>query len=122
MPPADFSEKRISDSVRVLCVRGELDISNATELRGAIDSALSDGVTAVVVDLSELEHMDSSALAALVWAHKRLDEAGGGPLAVAVGQGHLQAALGLKGLHAVFTLAETVDEALAAVEARAPGS
>jgi anti-anti-sigma factor len=54
----------------VVLIRGELDIATAPEL----EEAISDGFDAghdVVLDLRELEFMDSSGLRVLVSAHRR---------------------------------------------------
>jgi anti-anti-sigma factor len=54
----------------IVVVRGELDLATAPEL----DKVVTDGLDAgrdVVVDLRELEFMDSSGLRVLVSAHKR---------------------------------------------------
>jgi anti-sigma B factor antagonist len=60
----------------VVTVAGELDISNAPELQDAL-AELTDAPRRVAVDLSGLEFIDSSGLAALLGAHKDLQEHGG---------------------------------------------
>ena len=70
-------------------VRGELDLSNATELSEALASAGS-GVPCVVADLRAVSFIDSSAIGALVSSGRSLAEAGGrlqiGPRSRAVTQ------------------------------------
>jgi anti-anti-sigma factor len=60
----------------VVAVRGELDLATAPELEQALLERLDAG-QAVVLDLRDLEFMDSSGLAVLVTAHGRA--ADGGP-------------------------------------------
>jgi anti-sigma B factor antagonist len=71
--PAGFS---ISISDRdgraVVVIRGELDLATAPDLEAAIKSRLDDGQD-VVVDLRELEFMDSTGLRVLVAAHGRVE-------------------------------------------------
>jgi anti-sigma B factor antagonist len=71
--PAGFS---ISISDRdgraVVVIRGELDLATAPDLEAAITSRLDDGQD-VVVDLRELEFMDSTGLRVLVAAHGRVE-------------------------------------------------
>jgi anti-sigma B factor antagonist len=59
----------------VITVRGELDMSTSPELAAAVSGAGS-GST-VVLDLSQVTFLDSSALGALVAAGGELSEAGG---------------------------------------------
>ena len=71
--PAGFS---ISISDRdgraVVVIRGELDLATAPDLEAAIHGPLDDGQD-VVVDLRELDFMDSTGLRVLVAAHARVE-------------------------------------------------
>src|ERR671936_629336 len=51
---------------------GEIDLYNAPAVREALLAACSEGPERVVVDLSEVEFLDSTALGALVEARTRL--------------------------------------------------
>lgn len=57
------------NAVRVVRVRGEIDLSNAGEVSDAIGAVISNDAT-VVVDLSETGYVDSAGIAMLF----RLDE------------------------------------------------
>ena len=57
----------------VLRVAGELDVATAGELREAIRRLLDTGTRRLVVDLHELDFIDSTALGVLVAAVKRLE-------------------------------------------------
>jgi anti-anti-sigma factor len=73
---AGFSVARREDGDRVVFVpRGELDLATAPELEGPVLSVLDDG-RPVVIDLRELEFMDSSGVRVLVAAHGRAGEDG----------------------------------------------
>lgn len=76
MDPVPFS---ISDATldgrAVLTVRGELDLATAPELEQALDEQLSRSVD-VVLDLRELDFMDSTGVRILVTAHAAAAAAG----------------------------------------------
>lgn len=56
----------------ILHVSGELDLATVPELRARLHRALSSGASGVVVDLSRVTFIDSTALAALVAARAKL--------------------------------------------------
>jgi anti-sigma B factor antagonist len=58
----------------LIVVSGELDIASAPELEQAFDQIRSESTTLVIVDLRELEFMDSTGLSIIVQAHQRLSE------------------------------------------------
>jgi anti-anti-sigma factor len=60
----------------VVVLAGELDISTSPDLQDALAGLTGEG-RRVTVDLAELEFMDSTGLAALLGAHKALQEQGG---------------------------------------------
>ena len=65
--------KRTSrDGVDVLSVEGELDIATAPRLIAALNDTIADAVRSVVVDLTSVGFMDSTGLALLINAHRRL--------------------------------------------------
>jgi anti-sigma B factor antagonist len=91
----------------------EVDASNAQDLRDAIVTALSGGAAALIVDMSETEFCDSTGLNVLVRAHKRLAEAGGELLLVAI-EPTLLRIFKVTGMDTMFHLFASLDEALVA--------
>jgi stage II sporulation protein AA (anti-sigma F factor antagonist) len=75
-PPFQVSEKKLDKGAYLLVVRGELDISVASKFRELVAATPPD-VTTLVMDLSELEFIDSSGLQVLLEEQKRLDASGG---------------------------------------------
>lgn len=65
-------EARTVEDVQVVSIRGEVDLSNATEVRDAIGQVASADVTVIVVDLSETGYLDSSGIAMLFRLAERL--------------------------------------------------
>ncbi len=55
-----------------LALRGELDLASARTLKRHLEEAQAGGVRRVVVDLCELEFLDSAGLHVLLDAHQRL--------------------------------------------------
>ena len=66
------------DGTYVVTVNGELDLYSAPQLESELAGLHQKNVRSVVVDLTECEFIDSSALALLVKANKRLDAAQAG--------------------------------------------
>jgi anti-sigma B factor antagonist len=60
----------------LLELRGELDMASASQLERAIASVLVDRPPAVVLDLRELDFIDSTGLRTLISEHERSREAG----------------------------------------------
>jgi anti-sigma B factor antagonist len=56
----------------VLCLSGDIDINSAPRLREQLGALRAAGQQAVVVDLADVTFLDSSALGALVAAHRDL--------------------------------------------------
>lgn len=83
-----------------LTVTGEVDVSNADELRRAIDAQL-DGLEGgeLVVDLAEVSYIDSTGIGVLVGAAHRASDAGA-RLVVARPQKNVARVLGLLGVGA----------------------
>jgi anti-anti-sigma factor len=81
-------------------------------MREALFTACNGGPSRIVVDLSEVEFMDSTALGVLIEARTKLPNRKAFLLA-APGLG-TQRALHISGLDRHFTVYESVDEALAA--------
>jgi anti-sigma B factor antagonist len=96
----------------VVRLGGELDLYNAPRVREALSEAASDSPARVVVDLSEVEFMDSSALGVLIEARTRLDNRRAFLLA---GPGlETRRALEISGLDRHFIVHDSVSEALLA--------
>lgn len=61
---------RGDDGTVVIALTGELDMASAPELEEAIDRAIASAARSVIVDLRQLEFMDSTGIRLLVAAHK----------------------------------------------------
>ncbi len=65
-------ERTSQDGVETLVVEGEVDIATASRLLSVLNSSVAEAIKAVVVDLSHVGFMDSTGLALLINANRRL--------------------------------------------------
>lgn len=67
---------RRDGSAAVVAVRGELDLASGPELEAQLDQLAGPETQLVVVDLRQLDFMDSTGLSIIVRAHQRLADQG----------------------------------------------
>jgi anti-sigma B factor antagonist len=102
------------DDVAVVSVSGELDLALCIKLAPELNDALRSTVRAVVIDLEGVSLIDSSGIALLLNAFRRLDHAGR-QLAIACPMGRARRAFELTALDRQLPIYETCGDALAAV-------
>jgi anti-sigma B factor antagonist len=100
------------DGAVVVRLAGELDLYNAPEVREALRDAAAAGPPRLVVDLTEVSFIDSTALGALIDARRRL--ANRDAFLLASPGRAVQRALEVSGLDRHLSVRATVDDALAA--------
>jgi anti-sigma B factor antagonist len=101
-----------SDGWVVVALAGELDLYNAHVVRDALLECCLEGPDRLVVDLSEVEFIDSTALGVLIEARSRMTNRGGFLLA---GPGlETKRALEVSGLDRHFSVHPTRADALSA--------
>ena len=120
MHPAPFETSSAEvDGVRVVAVRGELDLSTAPGLQETLDSALEDPRASILIDLSECEFIDSTGIALIVRAWQRLEGDGssgsGVRLAVCADGDQVRRVLEVSGLDQSIPLRPTREDGLAAL-------
>ncbi|GAB3106565.1 STAS domain-containing protein [Streptomyces calidiresistens] len=96
----------------LLAVTGELDHHTAPRLRGTLEDLPRDPDTTVIVDVSGLNYCDSSGIAALVTAYRRVVDPGG-RLVLAGPDDEMMRLFGIVGLDELFTIRSNVEEAAA---------
>jgi anti-sigma B factor antagonist len=74
MPSFDVQR---SDKATTLAIRGSLDINTAPQLADEVDKIIGEKAKTVIVDLSGLDLIDSSGVAALVKLYKGVRSGGG---------------------------------------------
>jgi anti-anti-sigma factor len=117
--PFEATAAQLDDGVRAIVVRGELDLSTASELEGPLDDAASSGDASVLIDLTDCEFIDSTGIALIVRAWQRLDRAaageGSGRVVICSDNEQVRRVLEITGLELSIPIHGTRDEALAAL-------
>lgn len=96
----------------VLRVTGEIDVSTAPELRQAVIDLAAKGIVNLIVDLSGVVFLDSTALGALVGCLKRL-RTQGGSLALVITTDRVMRVFRITGLDKAMPPHASVAEAIA---------
>ena len=96
----------------IIRLAGELDLYNAPVVREALTEVSADEPKRVIVDLSEVEFIDSTALGVLIEAKTKLPDRKG--FVLAGPRLDTRRALEISGLDRHFAVHESVDDALAA--------
>lgn len=92
----------------VISVSGELDLASSPTLDAELERIATSDASRVVVDLAELEFMDSTGLSVLVRAHQRSAQRGQ-RFGLINGSQQVQRLLSLTGVAERLVLAETPD-------------
>lgn len=87
----------------VVSVRGDVDVATSPQLRAELQSAIDGGAEEVVVDVSEMDFIDSAGLGVLIGALKRAREANARLVLRGV-QPSPRKVLGITGLDEMFTI------------------
>src|SRR3954467_622808 len=114
MSAAAFDAESLDEYIQLISVGGELDLSSSSELKRLVEAALKEGRNAVVIDLSDVTHMDSTGLASLIAAHQ-LTSRRRGKLALVITSESVRRTVEVRGLDRLFTITANRDEGLAAV-------
>jgi anti-anti-sigma factor len=104
----------VNEDACVLRVEGDFDALSVPRVRDALDAAVAAGHTDVIIDLSDVAYMDSSALGFLVWADQRMRPVSG-RLAMAGASPDVARILELSGIIGVapsVVVCRSIEEAL----------
>jgi anti-sigma B factor antagonist len=102
----------LTGELALVSVSGELDLYTAERLQAGIDEAGAVGADTVLVDLSEVSFLDSTALAVLVRETKRL-EARGHSLVLVTNDPRTRRVAEVTGLNRVLRTFATLQDAIA---------
>jgi anti-sigma B factor antagonist len=97
---------------QIFVLHGSLDLATSPSLRAALLDATQRDGGQVVVDLTQLEFLDSTGLSALIGAHKRALE-NDSSLRLVVKEGQILRLLRITGLLEVLVVYRGLDDALA---------
>ena len=108
----EISDRKVDDDTHVVSVTGEIDLFTAPEFKQRMSAPIDEGRSNLIVDLTRTTFIDSSSLGVLIGAHRRL-KLRGGSLVVVCDDEAIAKTFKITGLDGVFTLAPTVEAALA---------
>jgi anti-sigma B factor antagonist len=107
----EISRFNAVDNIVVLNVVGELDIATAPEFRRRLNELIHEGVRRVVVDISAVTFVDSTALSVFVGVVKQLAQLGGA-LAIACAEPKILVIFEITHLDTVLHICGSTDEAI----------
>ncbi len=108
----DFSvEQHNQGSAAVVAVSGELDLRTSPQLEERLTRAFDDGAELVILDLRQIEFMDSTGLRVLLIAHQRAHETGR-QFALVRGVDQVERVLTLTGVRDLLTVVDAPEELL----------
>jgi anti-sigma B factor antagonist len=100
------------DGWTVVRASGEIDVATAPELRERLTELIDAGTTRLIVDLEDVDFIDSTGLGVLVGSARRARETGGDVRLVCTNPRILKV-FQATGLHEVFAIGSTLDETVA---------
>jgi anti-sigma B factor antagonist len=100
LPEAFSVRTELRGGATVVVPRGELDLATAPALETALDGALTEAPR-VVLDLRELDFIDSSGLRTLLSARKRAEDSGA-EFSLVAGDRGLERTLEIAGVKKIF--------------------
>lgn len=95
----------------MLALRGEIDVYTAPRLRQAITDVIDSGAAKVILDMEQVDFLDSTGLGVLVGALKRA-KSKDGILSIVATQDKILKIFDITGLNKVFPMHASVDEAI----------
>jgi anti-sigma B factor antagonist len=105
------AQRDLDGGTSLVTVEGELDLASAPSLKWALTDVIAAGASQIVLDLTPVTFIDSTALGVLVNVHRHLSD--GARMAIAGADADVLNIFELTGLDATFDMFPTLDEALA---------
>ena len=113
-PRFELSEEDLDDRTHIIAVSGEIHVSTAPDFSRLLNDAIGRGKTAVVLDLSDVEFIDSTGLSVLLNGLRRVTRAHG-RMALIVTNPTVLRLFQITRLDSTFDIAGSREEALAMV-------
>jgi len=104
-----INERKLDEVSMLIAVEGELDLATAPRLKWPLVDAIDAGARVLIVDLSGVTFMDSTALGVLIGVRRTLKL--GSRLAIVCTDPEVLKIFEISGLDAVFQIFPTFDEA-----------
>lgn len=97
--------------VRIVSIRGELDLTHAADARSALELAASEPERALVIDLTGCDFLDSTGVSAIVAASRSARGAGSGVTVASTAGSEVRRILDLTGISQGLPTFDGVDAA-----------
>jgi anti-sigma B factor antagonist len=120
-PKFDVTEEDVDEHTRILDAAGEIHVSTAPQFSERLNAAIADGKTALVLDFTRVEFIDSTGLSVLLNGLRRLTRRKGALSLVCTNPTVLRL-FEITRLDSTFDIVGTREEALAHVNASGGGS
>jgi anti-sigma B factor antagonist len=111
----DVNLEAAGSAVAILVVGGEVDYEVSPQLKARMMRAIKSGSRRLILDLTDVTFIDSTAIGVLAGAVERLDESGGGSLSVVCTHEKVIQIFEITGLDNVVTVHPSREDALAAL-------
>jgi anti-sigma B factor antagonist len=109
-PAFGLIQSQPDESTSVVALEGELDLERAPALKWALVDSIDAGFKQLIVDLTLVRFMDSTALSVLVGVNKSLDV--GARMAIVCVNENVLKIFELSGMDAAFAIYPTLEQAL----------
>ena len=117
-PQFELSEEDLDERTHIIAIAGEIHVSTAPRFSVLLDQALTRGKTAVVLDISGVEFIDSTGLSVLLNGLRRVHRQRG-RMALVCANPTVLRLFEITRLDATFDIHPTRDEALSAAREEA---
>src|SRR5271166_227244 len=112
-PTFAISRRDLEPGTTVVAVAGELDLASAPNLKWTLNDAIAKGARRLVLDMTPVTFIDSTALGVLVGVQRNLKPGSRLALSGADSDEDVLNIFELTGLESTFDMFSTIDEALA---------
>jgi len=106
--------RTIDNKLPVIELEGEVDVYTAPQLKQQMINLLESGNKQMIIDLTKVEYLDSTALGVLIGGLKRMREMDGNMVLVCP-SARIRRVFEITGLDKIFDIYNTADEAQEAV-------
>jgi anti-sigma B factor antagonist len=110
----DVQLEDMGPEVAILVVGGEVDFEVSPQLKARLMRAIKAGSRRLILDLTDVTFIDSTAIGVLAGTVEKLDELGGGSLSVVSNHEKVVQIFEITGLDSVVTIHASREDALAA--------
>ena len=113
-PQFELIEESLDEQTHLIAVRGEVHVSTAPEFSERLNDAIAKGMTGVIIDMTNVDFIDSTGLSVLLNALRRVTRQQGS-LALAVSNPTVLRLFEITRLDSTFDIAPDRDGAIAKV-------